>query len=94
MNIETVIWLRDIIEKIERRHHLTTEEVEQVFSNRPRFRFLEKGKVEGENLYSAMGQTDEGRYVIVYFIRKSQYEALVISAREMEDDERGKYGKK
>lgn len=94
MNIETIIWLRDIIEKIERKHHLTTEEVEQVFANRPHFRFLEKGKVEGENLCSAMGQTDEGRYVIVYFIRKPQHEALVISAREMDDNERGNYGKK
>ena len=94
MNIETVIWLRDIVDKIERRHRLTVQEVEQVFSNRPRFRFLEIGKVEGENLYSAMGQTDEGRYVIVYFIHKPRHQALVISAREMENGERGKYGKK
>jgi uncharacterized DUF497 family protein len=94
MNIETIIWLRDIIENIERKHHVTTEEVEQVFSNRPRFRFLEKGRVEGEDLYAAMGQTDEERYVIVYFIRKPQHEALVIGARDMENDERGKHGKK
>jgi uncharacterized protein len=94
MDIDTVIWLRDIIEKIEHKHHLTTEEVEEVFSNRPRFRFIEKGKVEGEDMYAAMGRTDEGRNVIIYFIRKPRGEALVISAREMEESERSKYGKK
>ena len=94
MNFTTVIWLRDIIEKVERKHHLTTEEVEQIFSNRPRIRFIEKGRVEGEDLYAAMGQTDEGRYVIVYFIRKLKDEALVISAREMDSTERGRHGKK
>lgn len=94
MNIENVIWMKSVVEKIIRKHDVIPEEVEQVFAGRPRFRFIEKGKTEGEDMYLAMGQTDEGRYLIVYFIRKSAQDALVITAREMENEERGRYGKK
>jgi hypothetical protein len=31
------------------------------------FRFVEKGHRRGENVYSAMGQTSGGRYLIVFF---------------------------
>ncbi|CAG0945493.1 hypothetical protein ANRL1_02382 [Anaerolineae bacterium] len=94
MNIENVIWMRSVVDKIMRKHDVMPDEVEQLFAGHPRFRFIEKGKTEGEDMYAAMGQTDEGRYLIVYFIRKSPIEALVITAREMESGERGRYGKK
>jgi len=94
MEIAGVIWLRTVIEKIAQKHDLKPEEVEQVFEHRPKFRFIEKGRVEGEDLYSAAGQTDEGHYLIVYFIRKQGNEALIISARDMDEQERKRYGKK
>jgi hypothetical protein len=40
---------------------------------------VEKGHVQGENMYSAMGQTEEGRYIIAFFIHKQDGRALIIS---------------
>ena len=74
-------------------HHITQNEVEQTFANNPQYRFLERGKIEGEDVYAAYGRTDAGRYVTVVFIRKFGNRALVISARDMDRKERRQYGK-
>jgi uncharacterized protein len=65
MRIAGTIWLRDVVDKLLRKHSVTTIEVEEVLNNSPRYRFIERGDVEGEDLYTAMGQTDAGRYIIV-----------------------------
>ncbi|HEY6331925.1 MAG TPA: hypothetical protein VI756_21535 [Blastocatellia bacterium] len=67
MRISGVIWLRNIVDKLAWKHQLNPEEVEEIFNDAPRYRFLEKGTVEGENLYSALGRTEAGRYLIIYF---------------------------
>jgi uncharacterized DUF497 family protein len=59
-----------------------------------RFRFIETGDVEGEDLYAAMGRTAAGRYLIIYFVYKTTKEALIISAREMTRREKRAYAKK
>jgi uncharacterized DUF497 family protein len=74
-------------------YSLRIEEVEQVFSRAPHYRFIETGDVAGEDLYAALGQTEAGRYLIVYFLHKATGEALVISAREMTKKERKIYAK-
>ena len=51
----------------------------------------EKGHVRGEDLYVAYGQTDGGRYLVVFFIHKHQSVALPISARDMTQSERRYY---
>jgi uncharacterized DUF497 family protein len=79
MIIKEVVWLRQFVEKIERKHHVSQEEVEQLFLNRPTFQFAEKGDVPREDLYRAIGQTDAGRYLIVFLIHKQGGRALVIS---------------
>jgi hypothetical protein len=61
MKITEIVWLTKFIEKIERKHGVSADEVEQVFANRPSFRLIERGDVGGENLYRAVGQTDAGR---------------------------------
>ena len=94
MQINEVIWRSQFIEKIASKHGVKTTEVEEVFSNRPHFRFASKGKRPGENVYSAKGQTDAGRYLIVFFILKPHHQALVISARDMDNKERRYYGRK
>ena len=48
----------------------------------------------GENLYAALGQTDAGRYLIVFFVYKTTREALLISARDMSKKERRQYEKR
>ncbi len=94
MKINGVVWLRNVIDKLLWKHHVTTDEVEEVFSRRPRYRFLEEGDVDGEDLYSALGRTEAGRYLTVYFLHKVTGDALVISARDMTKKERRSYGKK
>lgn len=94
MKIDDFIWLSDIIDKLIVKHHVLQDEAEEVFFNRPRFRFVEKGYRKGENVYSAGGQTDAGRYLIVFFIYKSDNTALILSARDMDKKERKKYERK
>lgn len=93
MQIDEIIWLPEFVEKLAAKHDVRKIEVEEVLINRPNFRFISKGNQSGEDVYSAMGQTDAGRYLIVFFIRKLHHRALVISARDMNNSERRNYGK-
>ena len=81
MKLSGIIWLEEIVEKIERKHHVTQDEVREVLRSSSHFRFVEKGHRQGENVYSALGQTNSGRYLIVFFVRKKTRQALPISAR-------------
>lgn len=77
MFIDEFIWLPDIIEKIHSKHSVAIDEAEEVFFNRPKYRFIEKGYRSGEDVYCAMGQTDAGRYLIAFFIYKFTKLALM-----------------
>jgi len=50
-------------------------------------------KRKGEDVYKAYGQTEAGRYLFVAFIYKLDHRALILSARDMDDDERDLYRK-
>jgi uncharacterized DUF497 family protein len=92
MQISDFIWLDEFLEKLETKHGVYPGEVEEVFSNQPAFRRLQRGRVKGEHLYRALGQTFEGRYLVVIFVYKPSIRcALVISARDMEPKERKSY---
>ncbi len=91
MKIKELIWIDDIIEKLAYKHKVHQNEVKEVFASKPHFRFIEKGHRIGENVYSAMGQTETGRYLIIFFIYKKNGQALILSARSMTDSERKKY---
>ena len=88
MEIDDVIWLDDIVEKIATKHNVETREVEEVLLANPEFRRGGKGKRKGEDIYYALGQTDAGRYLFIVFIRKRGNKALVLSARGMSDREK------
>jgi hypothetical protein len=75
--IDDFVWLPDIVDKLAIKHHVTQDEVEEVFFNRPKYRFVESGRRSGEDVYTANGQTDAGRYLIVFFIHKSANRALI-----------------
>jgi uncharacterized DUF497 family protein len=94
MKIEGIIWLRDIADKLEFKHNVTMEEVEETLNNKPKFRFVEKGERKGEDVYMALGRTDSGRHLSILFIHKRTKQALILSARDMADKERRRYGKK
>lgn len=92
VKIYKVVWKEKFIDKLESKHQVSTNEVEQVLFGKPHVRRERRGKVKGENLYAAYGTTDAGRYLIVFFIHKPPYAALPISARDMTDSEERYYG--
>jgi uncharacterized DUF497 family protein len=94
MYIDDFIWLPSILDKVEIKHQVSQDEVEEVFFNRPRYRFVELGNQKGEDVYSASGQTEAGRYLIIFFIHKSSNTALILSARDMVKKERKRYEQK
>jgi uncharacterized DUF497 family protein len=93
LKIEGITWFDDIIEKLVKKHNVQQNEVREVLSNKSHFRFVEKGHRTGENVYAAMGKTDSGRYLIVFFVYKIDKHALILSARDMTKAERRLYEK-
>ncbi|MBS3919135.1 MAG: BrnT family toxin [Deltaproteobacteria bacterium] len=91
MRIQGIIWLDDVIDKLAAKHNVRQNEILEVFSNQPYFRFVEKGHRSGENVYAALGQTKNGRYLIVFFIYKKDGRAIILSARNMTPSERRRY---
>ena len=94
MRIDDFVWLTEIATKVAAKHRVTLDEAEEVFFNNPRYRFVESGHRIGENVYSAGGQTDAGRYLIVFFVYKGDNTALILSARDMDTAERRRYERK
>lgn len=95
MRIDSVICPAHIEEKLQVKHRVTISEAEQVLLGKPRIRFLEKGRTKGDDVYSALGRTEAGRYLAVFYIYKpNSRTALIISARDMSKKERKTYGRK
>ena len=91
MQLYEIIWKNQFVEKLAVKHNVTTDEVEQVLFDRPYVRKAQKGRIKGEDLYAAYGQTDAGRYLIIFFVCKYRTSALPISARDMTQSERRYY---
>ena len=67
MYVDDFIWLPDVVEKLAVKHHVTQDEVEDVFFNHPQYRFVESGHRTDEDVYAAGGQTDAGRCLWCFF---------------------------
>lgn len=94
MVIKSLIWRTEVIEKIESKHKVIVEEVEEIFRPGTIYRRGPRGKKrKDEDVYKAYGQTDAGRYLFVAFIYKLDRRALILSARDMDDNERDLYRK-
>jgi uncharacterized DUF497 family protein len=89
--IRKIIWKDQFVEKIEQKHRVSVLEAEQVLSANPHIRRVSKGTVKDENVYAAYGQTEAGRYLVVFYIRKVSGALLPISARDMDAAERKYY---
>jgi uncharacterized protein len=76
------------------KHSVLPQEVEEIFTGKCRIFKRESGKVDGEDLYNALGRTEGGRYLSVLFIKKIGNKALIITARDMNIRERKRYEKK
>ncbi len=94
MRLREVIWKDQFVEKIERKHGVSAEESEEVLFSSPVVRRIGKGQVKGEDLYAAYGETEAGRHLVVFFVRKREVAALPISAREMTNAERRYYAER
>ena len=70
MEIDDLIITAEILDKLIWKHNVTETEVRQVFLDAPRYRFIEKGRYKSEHLYLALGVSDSGRYLSVFFIYK------------------------
>lgn len=90
MRLTEVIWKVRFREKLLWKHHVTTDEAEDVLFGKPFIVKIAKGNVKNEDVYEAFGQTQEGRYLVVFFIHKTGA-ALPISARDMTRSERKYY---
>ncbi len=93
MVIQRIIWKDLFVEKLAGKHGVSVTEVEDVLSAKPHIRKMSKGQVKGENVYAAYGQTEDGRYLIIFYILKLTGAILPISARDMDGAERKYYGK-
>lgn len=94
MRISEIIWLDDVVDKIEVKHHVTQREVEEVFEIKPKVKKMRRGYFRGEDVYRVLGKTEVGRYLTVFFIHKRIDKALILSARDMDEKERKIYAKK
>jgi len=93
MRVSDIVWLPQIVDKLDWKHQVAPSEIEEVLFGEPLFRKVQKGHVPGEDVYAALGQTEAGRYLIVYFVYKATREALILSARDMDASERKAYGR-
>src|SRR5215211_2109052 len=92
MRITEIIWKDRFVEKLAQKHHVSIAEAEEVLDSQPLIRRVSKGRVKGEDVYIAYGQTADGRYLVVFFIHKGSGVILPISARDMDAAERKYYG--
>jgi len=92
--IKELIWFESVVEKLQSKHSVSQNEVREVFENNPRLFFSEEGNFQGEDVYTAMGRTAAGRYLIIFFIYKKNKDAIILSARQMTSKEKKRYGKK
>ncbi|MBI3961031.1 MAG: BrnT family toxin [Chloroflexi bacterium] len=94
MRITNVFWLEVIVEKLASKHGVSTDEVEEAIWGNPRFRFVERGERQNEDVYTVLGQSEAGRYLAILFIHKQDGTALILSARDMAEKERRIYARK
>ena len=80
MIFEDIIWLDKVVDKIAWKHQIVPAEVEEVLTDKSTKNFfVEKGKIEDESLYNAIGRTESGRYLSIFYIKKLGNRALIIT---------------
>jgi uncharacterized DUF497 family protein len=94
LRISDLLWLEDIVEKLDSKHGVSQDEVEQALKNAKGMRFVEKGNRKGEDIYVSLSQTNSGRHLSIVFILKENGSALILSARNMTTAEKKRYEKK
>jgi len=88
MKIKGFQWDQTNSQHILQRHGVTPAEIEEIFIGSPVFRKTYQGR------RIALGQTEAGRYLLVVFLPVGEGRVRVISARDMEDNEKRYYRSK
>jgi len=83
-----------VVEKIARKRSVLADEVEEALASRPRMRRISRGHLKGEDVYVAYGRTETGRYLTVFFIHKQSGDALILSAKDMDEKEHAAFRRK
>ena len=76
----------------DRKHNVEKYEAEEVFWNYPVYK-ISKVVADDKRRYLAYGETDEGRLLVVVYEVENIHEITVITAREMEPEEKRYYHK-
>ncbi len=88
--ITQLVWDKEILEKVERKYGLTSQEVDEACFNQNRL--VLKGPKGSERLrYLVYSQTDVGRYILVVLEPIDKGKARVITARNLEPSEKRFY---
>ena len=61
MQLKDIIWIDKFVSKIQTKHNVTVEEVEEALSSNAIFYRARKGNVKGEDVYVAYGKSLSGR---------------------------------
>lgn len=69
LRIRWTIWKDQFVEKLLQKHGVHPEEVEEVLAFGAHFRKASKGRVRGEDIYAAYGQTSAGRRIADFSAR-------------------------
>ena len=93
MQITEILWKPFFVRKLAVKHHVSVLEAEEAIRSAPCLRRVAKGRVRGEDVYSVCSQIGNGRYLIVFFIRKPHGIIMPVSARDMSHAERKLYAK-
>ncbi len=88
--IEGFDWDKGNIDKNRIKHNVFKEECEQVFYNQPLRIFDDDVHVKNEKRYGALGKTNKGRYLVIFFTIRSN-KIRVISARDQGKKDRKVY---
>lgn len=94
MWLKETIWIDKFISKIQEKHNVTVEEVEEALVSGTLFYRARRGKVKGEDVYVAYGKTHAGRYIFIVLVYKPPMKGLIISARDMTIKEKRFYNAK
>ena len=77
-----------VLDKIESKHGITFEEVEQACLSEKRH--VRRSR---EGLYKLFSRTGAGRYILVVLVNLGRGDWKIVTAREMTDNERRLYNK-
>ncbi len=81
MEISKIFWDRKTKEKVIKKHHLTIDEVEEVFQSDIKLR-------AHAGIYLGLGTSLSGKYLVVVFKKISNENIKIVTAREMTQSEK------